>query len=207
MPSLTRLVVPMALALCVTLHAGPTQAGESRTHDGFFLRLSAGAGGAGTEVEVLDTDFEFRGTSGDINIAIGAVVASNLAIHGTLFGWSVGGPDLEVEGLGSAETDGDLTMSAFGGGLTYYFMPVNIYLSGSLGAGSLSFDGGDEDLEGESDTGIVGELTLGKEWWLGGSWGLGAAGAFGFHSIPDGGGIDENWTGTSWAIRLSATLN
>jgi hypothetical protein len=109
-------------------------------------------------------------------------------------------PDVEVEGLGSATSDEDLTMGALGGGLTYYFMPVNMYVSGSLGAGSLSL--GDSD----SDTGVVGEFMLGKEWWLGGSWGLGAAGVFGFHSIPDG-GADENWSGTNWGIRLSATLN
>lgn len=205
MSRFTSFAVLVVLTLCVTLLAGSALAGEPRTHDGFFLRLSAGLGGASTEIEVLDTDFEFSGSTGDANIAIGAVVAPNLAIHGTLFGWTSSKPDLDVEGLGSAEVDGDLTMSAFGGGLTYYFMPVNIYLSGSLGAGTLEIEG-DDDLEGESDTGIVGEITLGKEWWLGGSWGLGVAGSFGFHSIPDG-EIDENWSGNNWAIRLSATLN
>jgi len=205
MSRFTSFAVLVVVALCVTLLSRAALAGEPRTHDGFFLRLSAGAGSANSEIEVLDTDIEFSGSTGDANIAIGAVVAPNLAIHGTLFGWAASNPDVEVEGLGSAEVDGDLTMSAFGGGLTYYFMPVNIYISGSLGAGTLEIDG-DDDFEGESDTGIVGEITLGKEWWLGGSWGLGVAGVFGFHSIPDG-EIDENWSGNNWAIRLSATLN
>jgi hypothetical protein len=95
-------------------------------------------------------------------------------------------------------------MTAFGGGVTYYFMPVNMYISGSLGAGQLSVDsplGG-----GDSDTGLAGEVSIGKEWWLGGSWGMGVAGAFGFHSIPDG-GVDASWKGTDFAIRLTATLN
>ena len=58
-----------------------------REHDGgFFLRLSAGVGTAKTKVENIDIladgnpqDLEFSGTSGDVNFAIGAVVAPNLA--------------------------------------------------------------------------------------------------------------------------------
>ena len=194
-----------ALLVCLTLATRPALAGEPRTHDGFFLRLSAGVGSANSEIEDSGTDVEFSGGTGDGNIAIGAVVARNLAVHGTLFGWVASDPDIDVEGLGSGETNGDLDLSGFGAGVTYYFMPVNMYLSGSLGAGQLSFDG-DNGFDGESDTGIIGDITLGKEWWVGGSWGLGVAGAFGFHSIPDE-GIDENWSGTSWAIRFSATLN
>ena len=203
--SRTMRAVSRAVALCLTLLAGPALAGEPRTHDGFFLRLSAGMGSANTENEVLDSDIEFSGGSGDANIAIGAVVAPNLAIHGTLFGWTVAEPDVEAEGL-SGEIEGDLSLSAFGGGLTYYFMPANIYLSGSLGAATLSIDD-DPLFEGDSDTGIVGEITLGKEWWVGGSWGLGVAGAFGFHSIPGDDLFEEDWSGNSWAIRFSATLN
>jgi hypothetical protein len=197
--------VPPAAALCLTLLAGPALAGQPRTHDGFFLRLSAGMGGANTENEILDGDIEFSGRSGDANIAIGGVVASNLAIHGTLFGWSTSDPDVEFDDF-SGEIDGDLSMSGWGGGATYYFMPVNIYLSGSVGAAWMSIEG-DPLFEGDSDTGIAGEITLGKEWWVGGSWGLGVAGAFGFHSIPGDDGFEEDWTGNSWAIRFSATLN
>lgn len=206
MPRLVYLAISMALALCVTLPPGEARAGEPRTHDGFFLRLSAGGGGASTELEdgFLGLDTELSGGSGDINIAVGAVIFPNLAIHGTLFGWAVSDPDVEVEELGSFDGDGNIGMSAWGGGLTYYFMPVNIYLSGSLGAGSIAFE--TDDFDDDSDTGLVGELTLGKEWWVGNSWGLGVAGSYGFHSIPDE-EIDENWSGTSWSIRFSATLN
>ena len=198
--------IVLLFALVVgTALPGSARAGERRTHDGFFLRLSGGLGGANTSLETGPLDAEISGRSGDFNMAIGGIIGNNLALHGTFFGWATTDPDLDVEGLGSTEIDGDLSMSGVGGGLTYYFMPANIYLSGSLGAAWLSVEG-DEELEGESDTGIAGELTLGKEWWLGGSWGLGLAGAFGYHTIPDD-NINENWSGTSWAIRFSATLN
>jgi hypothetical protein len=83
-------------------------------------------------------------------------------------------------------------------------MPVNIYLSGSAGAATLEVDS--PGFEAETDTGFFGEITLGKEWWVGGSWGLGVAGAAGFHSIPDG-EIDESWSGPSFALRFTATMN
>ena len=193
-----------ALALILSLVVPSVAlAGEPRTHDGFFLRLSAGGGYASTSIEDAGAESKLSGTGGDLNLAIGGVVGTNLALHGTLFGWVVSDPDVELEGSGSGTVDGDVTMSVFGGGVTYYFMPSNIYISPSIGLATLSFDG---DVEGSSDSGFAIDITLGKEWWVGNSWGLGVAGAFGYHSIPDG-GIDENWSGTSFGVRFSATLN
>ncbi|HET9251065.1 MAG TPA: hypothetical protein VFP58_02985 [Candidatus Eisenbacteria bacterium] len=200
----TRFAVPVTLILSFTLLGSPALAGEPRTHDGFFLRLSGGGGEAGSEFDVPGLETEYRGSSGDLNIAVGAVVTGRLALHATFFGWTVSNPTLDIEGVGSDEVEGTLSIPAFGGGLTYYFMPVNLYVTGSLGSASLNFDGG--GVQGESGTGVMGELAVGKEWWVGKSWGLGAAAAFGFHSIPDG-RIDESWSGSSWSIRFSATLN
>lgn len=58
----------------------------------------------------------------------------------------------------------------------------------------------------ESNSGLALDFTVGKEWWVGGNWGLGLAGCFGYHSIPDG-GVDANWSGTSFGLRFSATMN
>jgi hypothetical protein len=96
-------------------------------------------------------------------------------------------------------------MSAFGAGLTYFFMPVNMYLSGTVGAGSLSFSG--TDLDGlETDSGLALNFVLGKEWWVSNRWGLGLAGAFDYHSAPDK-NVSEDWTGTSFSLLFSATFN
>ena len=200
----SNLILAVAAWLLLPVFAGHASAGEPRTHDGFFLHLSAGAGTANTEIDVPGAKTKFDGSTGDLNIAVGAVVAKNLAIHATVFGWLVSDPDIEVDSLGSGTANGDLDLTAYGAGLTYYFMPVNIYVSGSLGTGTLSFDSSFG--ESETDNGLVGELTVGKEWWLGGSWGMGVSGSFGFHSIPDG-DVDENWSGNSFALRLSVTMN
>jgi hypothetical protein len=206
--SLPFTVVGLALTM---LAAAPSVllAGEPRTHDGFFLRLSLGGGVANTKIDDATFKIEIDGSPGDLNIAIGGVVTPNLALHGTLMGWSMSDPDVEVDitGFGSASgtLDGDVTMTAFGGGVTYYFMPVNVYVTGSVGFGTIEIDpsGGPS---GETDSGLVLDLGVGKEWWVGNAWGLGVAGGFSYHSLPDP-DIDESWSGTSFTIRFSATLN
>jgi len=190
-----------------------------REHDrGFFLRMSAGLGSAGTSEDIpvaypQDTaagsiELEASGLSGDVNFAIGALVAPNLALHATLLGWSVSEPGLEIGGVEFDTDDVSLTLSGFGAGLTYYVHPANLYLSGSICAASLTLEYEDAGVtvSAESETGVAFDFTVGKEWWVGSKWGLGVAGAFGFHSIPDE-DIDENLTGMNLAVRFSATYN
>jgi hypothetical protein len=205
---------PMFLVLsltfaALTVAATHTSAGEARTHDGFLLRLSAGGGVANTQIDSPLGEYDINGPAGDLNIAIGGMVAPNLAIHGTLWGWAASEPDVDFDvpllGSGSTNLDGTVTLSAFGGGVTYYLMPANLYFSGSIGMGTLAVDG--DNFEADSDAGLAFDLTLGKEWWVGDAWGLGLAGGFGYHSVPADEDVDENWSGTSFTLRFSATLN
>jgi len=186
-------------------HAG----GEPRTHDGFFLRLSAGGGHASSTLSPEGGEIELSGPAGDINIAVGGVVAPNLAIHGTLWGWSVSDPDADITvsgfGSGSGSLSGTFTMSAIGVGVTSYIMPANLYVSGSVGVARLNLDL-DGLGDGNSDTGFALDVTLGKEWWVGNNWGLGVAGDFTYHSIPDP-DVSENWSGPGFGIRFTATMN
>jgi hypothetical protein len=196
-----------AAAICVLLGAsfGDSFAGEPRTHDAFFLRLSAGGGYGKTSADDGVDEIELSGPAGNANFAIGGIVAPNLALHGTLWGWSVADPDVDFNGvtLGSANNT-QLTMSAVGIGITYYIMPAGLYLSPSVGAaiGTLEVAGN----EYNTDTGFAFDATIGKEWWVGDGWGLGVAGAFGYHSIPDG-DVDVDWTGPNIDIRFTATMN
>jgi hypothetical protein len=171
----------------------------TRDHDGgFFLRLSGGVGGAQTTLE--DNLRSFSGMSSSTNVAIGGGIFKNFALHATLFGFLIPEPEEEYFGF-PVDNDRDIMLSAVGVGVTYYIMPVNIYLSPSIGIGTLSDESG-----GGTDVGVALDLTLGKEWWVGGNWGLGVAGAFGFHSVPQ---IDNDlrWEGFDLDLRFSATLN
>lgn len=195
----------LAVMLLALLLAGTALAGARDHQDGFFLRLSAGGGSTGSSLSVGAEKLEFSGSGGDLNIALGGIVASNLALHGTLYGWSASDPTSELNGVDLGKINGTLTAAGLGIGLTYWFMPVNMYLSGTIGSGGLELDvsGG---LDGKSDRGLLLDLTLGKEWWVGDKWGLGLAGGLMYHSFPDP-DISENWTGTSFCLRFSATMN
>ena len=179
-------------------------AGAPRTHDGFFLRLSAGLGSAGTSIDDEDEEIEIHGLAGDGNFAIGGVVANNLALHGTFWGWSADEPDVEFNDVEVGDLDGSASVSAVGPGVTYYIMPANLYLSGAVGIAWLSFD--EDAFDADTDTGFALDATIGKEWWVGNNWGLGLAGTVGYHSIPAD-FIDESFSGVSLGLRFSATLN
>jgi hypothetical protein len=173
-------------------------AGE-RDHDGgFFLRLSGGVGGAQTTLE--DNLRSFSGMSSSTNFAIGGGLFNNFALHATIFGFFIAEPEAEMLGV-PIPTNLDIMLSAVGVGVTYYIMPINIYLSPSIGVGALSDEAG-----GGTGLGFALDMTLGKEWWVGGNWGLGVAGAFGFHSVPQSDN-DLRWEGFDLSLRFSATLN
>ncbi len=201
-------VMPCILAALVSIPGVALAGGLPRTHDGFFMRLAAGFGSGDAKADEQGGTYKMSGSSGDFQIAIGGAVKENLLLHATLWGWSVSDPKIEANlpgyGSMSGTASGSATMSAIGGGATYYFMPVNIYTSASIGMGRLSLDSGGGT--NSTDSGLALELSAGKEWWVGKSWGLGVAGAYGYHSIPDKGG-SPTWKGSSYSVRFSATLN
>jgi hypothetical protein len=182
-----------------------SHAAEPRAHDGgFFLRLAAGGGTSNSKIEEGGDDIELRGTSGSFDVAVGAVLARNLAVHATLGGFGLVDPTVEFNGREESTDDVTLTMSMVGGGVTYYFGDSNTYVTASAGAGRLTFefDGDSED----SDTGLAVDVGIGKEWWVSDRWGIGVSGTVGFHDIPPG-DADSNFKGRSVAVRFSATFN
>ena len=203
----SRPIAVLAFAAATVLAAGaPGADAADRTHDsGFFLRMAIGGGHASTEAELGSRSLELHGPSGTFDVAIGAVVAKNLAIHGTLGGFAIADADVDGSGFGVGDTDDvNLAMSMVGGGLTYWFGESNAYVTASGGFGELVFDfDGDHE---NSDTGFATEVQLGKEWWVSGRWGLGVALAGSYHSIPAD-DFDVSYKGTSFAVKFTATLN
>ena len=196
--SVRQLFVTIVMIVAVTSTAW---AGPADHMGGFFLRLSGGASVSSTSIsDPVFSELELSGVGGNFQTAIGAVVTPNLALHGTVWAWFVGSPSAQIAGLDAGQFSGNLNLSALGGGATYYIMPANVYLSGNLGVGQLSTEGG------SSDAGLVMDLALGKEWWVSSKWGLGLSGGVQYHSIPDG-GLTQNWSGTTFLLSFSATLN
>jgi hypothetical protein len=150
--------------------------------------MSLGLGGAGVagnghfapgvdEVTVSGLDLA-------CSFAIGGAIADNLILNVDLFGGRVFEPEVDRDGtdLGDADRlEEDLgigervELGGLGLGVTYYIMPINLYLAGSVGLGRAVF----EDANGErrgSDFGFAANVMVGKEWWVAPEWGVGVAG-------------------------------
>ena len=154
------LVAVIMAAVCA-----PGAAASDRAHDGgFFLRLAVGGGHANTEIDEGPISLGLSGVSGTFDVAIGAVVARNFAVHGTLGGFGMVDPTVDFNGIEEETEDTSVTMTLVGGGITYWFGDSNAYVTASAGAGQLvvEFDGDEED----SDTGFAAEVGIGKEWWV-----------------------------------------
>jgi hypothetical protein len=180
-------------------------AGEPRVHDGgFFLRSTVGGGYARTADEEEGDRIALKGVSGTFDVAIGAMVKKNFAVHATLGGWSLVDPTVELNGQEAVIKDAATTVILIGGGFTYYLGPSNTYLTASVGASTLTFDF--EGESHESGTGVAFEVGLGKEWWVSDRWGLGVSGTAGYHSVPTSDSA-SHFKGPSFAVRFSATFN
>jgi hypothetical protein len=154
------------------------------------LRLSIGVGGSaifgdGHAARGVD-DVELTAFGIGTSVGIGAALVPNLILNLDFVYASFFDSDLEVDGedrgdsshadprLGVGE---DQQLLGLGIGMTYYFMPLNLYLAGSLGIGRVTFEDHDGD-RGASDWGLAGNLMVGKEWWVDGDWGIGVAAQF-----------------------------
>ena len=109
------------------------------------------------------------------------------------------------EEIGELGEDTQLNLYGFGIGVTYYVMPLNLYIAGSLGAAdaNLQIDGETRELRDASGTAI--NLMVGKEWWVSDNWGLGVAAQYYRIDMEyaNDGELDANAAG----LLFSATFN
>jgi hypothetical protein len=195
----------MAVGSLVSASAAAQAPHGRHTHDGFFLRLSAGIG-ATTESAlslssgVVTSQEAQPATVGDL--ALGGVIAPNLALHFSVFGSALNRRSAIVSSAGLAFSK-QKTVTGIGGGTTYYFMPSNVYLSISVGGATMTVDYSDGVRE-EIPGGFAGFVGIGKEWWVSDNWGIGIAGQFAFARVSDAVGV---WN-TAWlGLAFSATYN
>lgn len=205
-------------AVCAANASSSTFAGSERAgyrrHDGFYLRMLSGGGVGGSKYrEGLAFDgAEARtlGSSATTEIAVGWAILENFIAHATL---NVGAVHDEKRKLGKRDyKDDDQTtvVGFFGGGLTYYLMPANVYVTGSVGLGGIGEVSDDGHDHHESKVGLGTSFALGKEWWLGrsGQWGLGVALTGAYYQGPlEIDHVKSTYRGFTSGVALSATLN
>ncbi len=199
--------ISSTLIACLILLIPLVAASEPYTHDGLFVRGSVGGGKGTTTVDNDGSEYKVSDTTLEYHLALGGMIQPDVAVHATVFGWSMLYPSLDLdtdsELAGSVDIeDANLHLLAVGPGVTYYFMEPNVYLSSSVGLSRLYTAADSPKTDG---TGWAIDTSIGNEWWLTRGLGVGVAAGFSYHSVPSGDG--DAWNGTSFGIRFCATLN
>ncbi|MES1206611.1 MAG: hypothetical protein ABUS79_11810, partial [Pseudomonadota bacterium] len=172
-------------------------------HDGFFLRLHLGGG----FTDVKGNGLEISGGSVSLGGALGGAIAENLILFGNLFLSVADTPNVKEGGV-TLTSSGSATLGGFGLGLTYYFMPVNIYVSGAVAAMVFEMDDADGKKLYASNSGLGFQGMVGKEWWVSPEWGLGVAGELTVASMKDKDSTSGiTWSGSSFSLVFSSTFN
>lgn len=183
---------------------------HARSHRGFFLRLGLGVGWGdlrGSHDPVTEDAATFSGLGLSGLIAVGGALTENLILHGDLYFSAILDADADGGTYGLVpgyEYRGDITAFAPGIGLTYYVMPINLYLSGSLGLSQAVWERYDGERQA-SRFGIATQFVVGKEWWVDPLWGLGVALQGSFMTAGDA--YYDRVRGLAFAVLFSATYN
>ena len=175
-------------------------------HDGFYLRLAGGVGYAQlVENDVMGSDLKLSGVAGTSRFQIGGTVSDNLIIYGEFGGVLQSEPTMEWVGESGSTSDVKVSVYDVGGGITYYLMPSNVYFALSLliSQAELEFN----NTKGESEYGIGFNAMIGKEWWIGEDWGIGATIYVYYSTMKDKGEFDNNINNFSVGVLFSATYN
>jgi hypothetical protein len=189
----------------------PARPGFHR-HDGFMARLTGGFGtgavnGHGTDA-VGALEREQNGFAGSLALDVGGSPVENLVLHRRLGNHTVVSPDLTIDGRDLGE-QARTSIGAYilGAGASYYFMPINLYACAAVGLSWLRFDSrrGQQQF---ARPGFALNADVGKEWWISGDVGLGAAARFWYTRAAQEApeielDLDHDYVG--WALLASFT--
>ncbi len=197
----------VAVAVVVLGTAGTAWGGPERhTHDGFYLNLEAGAGGLSSSASQGGVDAKLSGAAGMFGIGLGGVVAPNFIIGGRFWGMAASEPDFTVNGQKTTVSGSSETVGGIGVDLTYYFMPIGIYVQATPSIGFMSAS--DSSFDYKFDSGFAIRLAAGKEWWVSDNWGIGFNVQYAHSSNKDKDLLTGATWGTNWfGVAFSATYN
>lgn len=190
-------------------------------HDGFYLSYNWGPvfGNVMGKVKSYNGSIpytaNFLGTGGMMDFKIGWAIKNNMILHTTFILNKVPAPEI-ITTVGNNSTSKsmpdkfEVDESMFGVGMTYYIMPYNIFLSGSIGRGKFKISGSEnKDDDGDTNSGFSMQLKIGKEWWILKNWGAGLGLTYGktnlTHQPPIG--FAEKLDSNRFGILLNTTFN
>jgi len=208
-----RKILPLLLIACTfqAIYAQETQQETGfHQHDGFYLSMALGPvfGSIKNETNYIGNQ-EYSGTGAQFDFKIGGAISENFIIHASLISSSMVGPKVSGDsGSGQASNDLSLGEAMIGAGITYYFMPSNFFLSGSIGSGNFSIMDKNNDVTVSTSRGLAFQLKLGKEWWVSKNWGLGISVTYGKTNLTNkGSGMVEKLNSNRIGILFNTTFN
>ena len=179
------------------------------THSGVYVHLHLGGGF--TSIKGSDgngSTLKLSGGGPSFAVAVGGGVAPNLALFGNIFLTMTSQPQVSSSGYNgyTTQASGDGLIGGFGGGVVYYFMPVNVYISGALATTQFEAADANGKTTYSTDYGIGFEGIVGKEFWVSDHWGLGAALEFvAASSMKDTDNPNISWSAGAFNLLFSAT--
>jgi hypothetical protein len=185
-------------------------------HNGFYLSMGVGPVFGKVTDDVNENGYKYSmdmtGTGAEFDFKIGGAIQENFILHATLISRTMKGPLITFSDNSSSKAGDNTNVgeAMFGGGFTYYFMPVNILFSGSLGIGNFSIIDTKNDANNVSTQhGFSMQLKAGKEWKVSKKWGLGVCLTYGKTTLtnePEG-GLTEKMNSSRFGILFNASLN
>ena len=174
-------------------------------HLGFYLRPDLGLGfGSGSET-LSGRDFKASGLAGTFSSDIGGAIAEDNILSGQIWDAVLPNPTISYGGTTASTTDTKYTLFGVGPSFTHYFMPANIYLTGTVAVTRLNLTVNGRSTDAQTGIGV--RASVGKEWWVGDHWGIGLNGHVIYSSNQDTGTNPPNITSFLVGAAFSATFN
>jgi len=156
----------------------------------FFLRGGLGLGYGNFTARAGAADITLTGAGLTFNGALGFSVAPNFALHADVNLMSIVQPRVTLSGAGVSgggyDTENDYTSTMLGVGFTYYMMPTNLYVSGSVGLALMRAEfSGTSATRAESGLGFGINAMAGHDWWISNTLGFGIGLQLQYHRVPD----------------------
>lgn len=166
---------------------------EERVHTGFYLSMCLGLGESEQTLSNGLNRASENGLGATVDFKIGGAIMPNTILHGTL-----------LSNAGATSNPQITTgFALYAAGITQYFMPHNLAISGNIGGGfnTITNNYGVQD---RTDLGWGFQVKVLKEWYISKKWGLGVslqvASVFASTSTVDTAGL-------FYGIGFNATLN
>jgi len=198
-----------ALILVIACSFDLTNAAEGE-HSGFLFRMNLGP----SFVNYVETgssyqDDKYTGDGIALMLSLGGSFNPNVSGGFEINVSQVANPSILYQGVKLATTTGITLVSvSMGPMISYNIMPINIYFTGCVGLGQFQLhDSSNNLLLASSKHGLSLSFSLGKEWHVSKSWGLGVSTNYQYITTEDVNCTFCKISGSSASLLFSATYN